>query len=198
MNGTNSGAIETKYKGYRFRSRLEARWAVFFDALGLPWEYEKEGYALGTGLHEINEDFEVDPRAQIGDLAYLPDFWLPTLTLRGLEPRGIFLEIKGREASDEEQEKCQRLGKLTGHGVALVVGLPDETGVFEQFLQIWPWWDCDMRLMRCHTCKEVKLEFPEGSYEICPKCGKRCDQAEPGLLSAFNAARSARFEFLGN
>ena len=28
-------AIETKYKGYRFRSRLEARWAVFFDALGI-------------------------------------------------------------------------------------------------------------------------------------------------------------------
>ena len=24
--------IETNYKGYRFRSRLEARWAVFFDA----------------------------------------------------------------------------------------------------------------------------------------------------------------------
>ncbi|MCB6994492.1 hypothetical protein LI177_13475 [bacterium 210820-DFI.6.37] len=25
-------AIQTEYKGYRFRSRLEARWAVFFDA----------------------------------------------------------------------------------------------------------------------------------------------------------------------
>ena len=30
-------AIETSYKGYLFRSRLEARWAVFFDALGLVW-----------------------------------------------------------------------------------------------------------------------------------------------------------------
>ena len=28
-------AIETYYKGYRFRSRLEARWAVFFDAAGI-------------------------------------------------------------------------------------------------------------------------------------------------------------------
>lgn len=26
----NIKAIETEYKGYRFRSRLEARWAVFF------------------------------------------------------------------------------------------------------------------------------------------------------------------------
>lgn len=52
-------AIQTEYKGYRFRSRLEARWAVFFDALGIDWEYEPEGYDLG-------------------DLGwYLPDFYLP-------------------------------------------------------------------------------------------------------------------------
>ena len=37
-------AIETMYKGYHFRSRLEARWAVFFDTLGIPWKYENEGY----------------------------------------------------------------------------------------------------------------------------------------------------------
>jgi hypothetical protein len=39
-------AIETIYGGYRFRSRLEARWAMFFDTLGLHWEYEAEGYDL--------------------------------------------------------------------------------------------------------------------------------------------------------
>lgn len=32
--------IQTRYKGYHFRSRLEARWAVFFDALGIAWKYE--------------------------------------------------------------------------------------------------------------------------------------------------------------
>jgi len=31
-------AIRTKYKEHLFRSRLEARWAVFFDALGIRWE----------------------------------------------------------------------------------------------------------------------------------------------------------------
>ena len=36
----NIKPIETIYKGYRFRSRLEARWAVFFDALGIEYEYE--------------------------------------------------------------------------------------------------------------------------------------------------------------
>lgn len=40
-------AIETHYKpSYRFRSRLEARWAVFFDALGYEWEYEVEAGSL--------------------------------------------------------------------------------------------------------------------------------------------------------
>lgn len=34
--------IETIYNGYRFRSRLEARWAVFFDALGVEYQYEPE------------------------------------------------------------------------------------------------------------------------------------------------------------
>lgn len=30
----------TYYKGIRFRSRLEARWAAFFDVIGWKWEYE--------------------------------------------------------------------------------------------------------------------------------------------------------------
>lgn len=54
-------AIQTTYKGYRFRSRLEARFGIFFDALGLKWEYELEGFDLG------------DPFGR-----YLPDFYLPS------------------------------------------------------------------------------------------------------------------------
>lgn len=42
-------AIETEYAGCRFRSRLEARWAVFFDLVGVGWEYEPEGYELPSG-----------------------------------------------------------------------------------------------------------------------------------------------------
>lgn len=33
-------AIPTKYDGVQFRSRLEAKWAVFFDLLGWKWQYE--------------------------------------------------------------------------------------------------------------------------------------------------------------
>jgi hypothetical protein len=42
-----SGAIPMLYKGTRFRSRLEAKWAAMFDALGWSAEYEAldlEGY----------------------------------------------------------------------------------------------------------------------------------------------------------
>ena len=61
-------AIETIYNGYRFRSRLEARWAVFFDTLGIRYEYEPEGFILSNGEH------------------YLPDFFLPDLM--------IYVEVK--------------------------------------------------------------------------------------------------------
>lgn len=71
----NIKPIETKYKGYRFRSRLEARWAVFFDALGLSWEYEIEGLDLnGTW--------------------YLPDFyindWKCYIEIKPLIPKDLF------------------------------------------------------------------------------------------------------------
>ena len=65
--------IETRYRGYRFRSRLEARWAVFFDALGIEWEYEKEGYVLPDGS------------------TYLPDFYMPSYSKIG----DHFIEVKG-------------------------------------------------------------------------------------------------------
>ena len=44
-------AILTKYNGYTFRSRQEARWAVFFDYLGVEYEYEKEGFDLPCGYY---------------------------------------------------------------------------------------------------------------------------------------------------
>lgn len=41
------GAIKTEYKGYCFDSRTEARWAVFFDACGVNWEYRSKTFDLG-------------------------------------------------------------------------------------------------------------------------------------------------------
>lgn len=78
-------AIETRYKGYRFRSRLEARWAVFFDALGIEWQYEPEGFILDDGT------------------MYLPDFYLPLFD--------CYAEVKPRLFSENEYNKCNGLPK---------------------------------------------------------------------------------------
>jgi hypothetical protein len=43
MKATDVRPIETEYAGCRFRSRLEARWAVVLDAAGMNWEYFEFG-----------------------------------------------------------------------------------------------------------------------------------------------------------
>jgi hypothetical protein len=59
--------IETTYKGYRFRSRLEARWAIFFDTLDLAWQYEPEGFELKTGARYL-PDFKLLGTRQVPDI----------------------------------------------------------------------------------------------------------------------------------
>lgn len=99
--------IETHYNGYRFRSRLEARWAVFFDAAGIKYEYEPEGFELKSGRK------------------YLPDFWL-------LEFQ-IYVEIKPsldptdpsrREQYDAQEELCGEFRNDTGKAILLYRGNP--------------------------------------------------------------------------
>ena len=53
-------AIQTEYKGYLFRSRLEARWAVFFDACGVEWEYEPECIVLSDGTKYLQDFYLID------------------------------------------------------------------------------------------------------------------------------------------
>ncbi len=86
-------AIETEYKGYRFRSRLEARWAVFFDACGVQWEYEPEGYDLGEGIY------------------YLPDFLLHGVV--GRDGGDLYVEVKGH-MTHTDAEKILRFVKKGG------------------------------------------------------------------------------------
>lgn len=70
---TTHKAIQTRYKGYRFRSRLEARWAVFFDACDTEWQYEPQGYDLSY----LQETLGCFHSSDVG--LYLPDFYLPKL-----------------------------------------------------------------------------------------------------------------------
>lgn len=93
-------AIETEYAGHRFRSRLEARWAVFFDKLGVSWLYEPQGYELGNGER------------------YLPDFWLPDLQ--------VWVEVKGA-ATDADLVKLFHATAADGLPLLYEVGQQPNT-----------------------------------------------------------------------
>lgn len=42
-----SAPVPTRYRGVLFRSRLEARWAAFFDLASVAWEYEPDNTQAG-------------------------------------------------------------------------------------------------------------------------------------------------------
>lgn len=57
-------AIETKFRGFTFRSRLEARWAAMFELLGWNWDYEPVDF----------------------------NGWIPDFVIYGKEP--VYVEVK--------------------------------------------------------------------------------------------------------
>ena len=90
--------IPTKYDGVEFRSRLEARWAVFFNELGIKWYYEYEGFDLDGEW-------------------YLPDFYLPEVK------DGMFFEVKPL-VEDFDLKIAKLCCKLKSH-TGLLLGPPE-------------------------------------------------------------------------
>ncbi len=200
-------AIETKYKGYRFRSRLEARWAVLFDKLNIKWDYEPEGYHLPDGT------------------MYLPDFYLKDFN--------IFIEIKGKEANKKEMRKISLLaGKIKSTDLFITADLNLQKILIEKYIDFSygnielfnattgaPASYKDKFLM---SAQKISLAAREGRQGIMFDrgldgfgwlCGKKNSKdtmsieinkfnvmallsgcASEEVLMAFNAAKSARFE----
>lgn len=173
--------LETNYNSYRFRSRLEARWAVFFDALRLPYRYEPEGFDLGNGVY------------------YLPDFWLPGLQL--------WVEVKpAPEMYDQAtMEKCSRLAAATGKTCIALVGdvwPVDERVEQSHFIHSGEGcWDNAQRWCQCPNCGAIGFQFRGWSERLPCACrdphgSSRKDDTSASyhLMRAYQAARSARFE----
>ena len=85
--------IPTLYRGVRFRSRTEARWAALFEALAWPWEYEP-----------------------VDCVGYLPDFVIGW-------KRPLLVEVKGVSSLDEATYLAREKIEASGwEGEALIVG----------------------------------------------------------------------------
>tara|TARA_R110002153_G_scaffold153334_1_gene305169 strand:- start:64 stop:687 length:624 start_codon:yes stop_codon:yes gene_type:complete len=200
-------AIETRYKGYRFRSRLEARWAVLFDQLNIQWDYELEGYHLSDGT------------------MYLPDFYLKDLN--------IFIEIKGKEANQKELQKLSLLaGEINPIDLFITADGRIQKDLIEKYIEQFGgvellnsndgefFSDKDKYNMAVkHLISHVKkrkqcIMFDRGLDGYGWLCGKKDlkdtasieidkfnvitllagDYSREKVLMAFNAAKSARFE----
>jgi hypothetical protein len=178
-------AIETDYNGYRFRSRLEARWAVFFDALRIRYQYEKEGFNLDG-------------------LWYLPDFYLPD--------HDYWIEIKPNEPDNESEDWKKVTGLATHLGKDVYIAVGDvwmpydgdpgrylDRGVCNYHRPVHPggnpashsWW------YECPQCSRLSLTvFGHHNRRACScEGGEHLQFSDtPRLVVAYRAARQARFE----
>lgn len=197
-------SIETHYAGCLFRSRLEARWAVFFDALEVPWRYELDGVELASGTR------------------YLPDFWLPSIEV-WLEVKAQLhpIDVKWREFHDEVNagDEFAAASFVGGTGQRRPAGAPypnrtfmigspppPVTGLARNTVEHvdafacmlgpgsphagWAWGFCP-------ECYEPGLDVGHVAWPTELHCRHfveiQCDH--PRIHAALRAARSAQFEF---
>lgn len=145
--------IETEYHGYKFRSRLEARWAVFFDRMNIKWQYEHEGYKTSSGY-------------------YVPDFWLTNVYMRSTLIKGVLFEVKPESYIGYKHPALTEVAEYLHVGATLAVGFDfTRWSTWKELFQVSPGWDNCMMIYRCE-CKATKFDYDEGHYYQCPVCGK--------------------------
>lgn len=159
-------AIDTVYRGFKFRSRLEARWAVFFDAIGHEWTYEPEGFELPSGW-------------------YLPDFLIKKFD--------VYVEIKPKAPDDRERQIGEDMA-AAGKQFVLFYG-DDPADVFSRWTWPGKSPDPkDPRTWNFEGVKSPGMWLPEHvparlAFFICTFC-----YSHKRTFAASVAARQARFE----
>lgn len=169
-------AIETRYRGYRFRSRLEARWAVFFETFRVPWEYEPQGFSGNN-------------------VAYLPDF---------LVGGRWHVEVKPGVATPKDLtiEKWEIVVRAGGT-VLVVFGPPEPIGGKTAGLVFSPDSDGEIDDVRafsfgeCRRCGALCYLTDDGDYSML--CVESCTSERRPIQdtiysAAVDKARGARFE----
>ncbi|GAA1840941.1 hypothetical protein GCM10009836_20340 [Pseudonocardia ailaonensis] len=178
-------AIQTAYAGHRFRSRLEARWAVVFDQLGITWRYEPEGFILSDGS------------------TYLPDFVLPS--------DGWTVEAKGDDSAlGRDISRIARYVTDSGRRVLILGDVPDLSGGRAEHLAVIPAAGGPRMTAAYFMGWPVHPDEPEspgyaiipGPITLEPPSGTIARiNSDPSwrpyrpVVEAFASARAARFEF---
>lgn len=143
--------IETWHQSILFRSRMEARWAVFLDEMDVSFSYEQEGFNLG----------------ELG--GYRPDFWMPSV--------GKWMEYKPVRPTEVEFEKGRRVAALTGHPFVFFYGSMDSPDYRkknrENGIQIKPSGEEETQYWWCHCpkCGLVGLEYWGNASRMRCGCG---------------------------
>jgi len=153
-----------------FRSKLEAMWAIFFDNLNIPYQYEPCRFEI-EGLRKN----------------YLPDFYLPKTYLRDKDIQGVYVEIK----HEDFQGDFDHIGDGFPGNIILFCGTPyyntfqskdrlrcnsgfEYSKSFTGDLKIdESFWDDNMAMWVCPNCNASKIEFREGNYDNCPVCPQK-------------------------
>lgn len=169
--------IETYYKGYRFRSRLEARWAILLDHLNAEWEYEPEGFDM-DGLY------------------YLPDFKVTNHAGRG--GKELWIEVKG-DMTDADREKILRFSEYKPIYVVGDIPKGETFDVITDRMQEEAYESSPAK----YNFETVDGDY-FGAYPCVTKSGEfellgddhnyLCDADREKTARAYTAARQARFE----
>ncbi len=163
--------IPTRWQGITYRSRTEARWAVFFDALGVEATYEPETFNLDGAW-------------------YLPDFFILSWNL--------YVEVKPQRATEFERSRCGRLAALTERPVFMALGSPGErsgnlflpTGALPGNFSFEQCARCGMLAIAGDERAAIVLSAPIGH----DRCG---GSLEPGGTAVHNAISFAANERFG-
>ena len=176
--------VPTSYAGHRFRSRLEARWAVFFDTLGVAWQYEPEAFVLPSGQR------------------YLPDFRLPE--------QQAWVEVKPSDTDDmsktEEFAECVPtsdrvfgfLGPIPPVSHINCAGQCYMDPCCAHIYLLAPGWDNSYAWCTC-SGRHYDLQFEARSARMTCGCrpyepgGRGENGAHPKILAAYTAANTRRF-----